>query len=383
MIIHASLKLVESMDSTIRRSVGYPLSIAVLACALAGGCGADDDPATDDQTSDGTSAAGSTGPDGTSGVNGVTTGEDGSTGVDTSTGASGSTDETGTDTDGVEPVVPTPSGLLTNESTLAGGEAVEAVAAAFEANPMVNVAITVDHQANAQSVDLSLPTSAAFVFGNPNLGTPIMVENPLAGLDLPLRLLVWANAADEVFVTYDSPAFLRARYGLTTVDAQLMTAAGALAGFASAGTGTVIEPTQGASNLQLEGGLVQVTSMDDGPTTFSRLEMAIQDNANLNAALVVDHQANAQSVDLQMDFNTVVLFGNPLVGTPLIEDAPTIALDLPLKMAVIEVGGEVVVVYTDPTFLADKHGGIEGQDERLAMVTGALEGLAMTAATTP
>jgi len=276
---------------------------------------------------------------------------------------------------------PTATGLLTLQSRQTASETLTSLDQAFAGNEMVALALRVDHQANAETVDLTIPVSTAYIFGNPNLGTPLIAENPMAGLDLPLRMLAWEDTEGGVFVSYDSPATLKQRYGLATVDQQLMLAASALADFASAGANVTIDPTEGSSNIELNEGITVAASPVDASTTFDQLVEAIGANPTLNIAPngIIDHQANAESVGLSLPFVSVVVFGNPLVGTPLIEGSLTIGLDLPLKMAVVEVEGEVRVIYNDPTFLAVKHGGLEGHAERLAMVTAALEGLAAAA----
>lgn len=63
----------------------------------------------------------------------------------------------------------------------------------------------VDHAAGAQSVDMDLGPAQLLVFGNPRLGTPAMQDNPLAGLYLPLRVLVYRDAAGQVWLAYDDP----------------------------------------------------------------------------------------------------------------------------------------------------------------------------------
>lgn len=297
--------------------------------------------------------------------------------------SAGSTDDSGSST-GSDELEPSEYGLLTAPSAMTADETIAALDAAFDANEMVNLALRIDHQANGATVDMAIPPSTAYIFGNPNLGTPLMAENILASLDLPLRMLAWEDTDGEMFVSYDSPGFLRARYGLSAVDEQLELATTALAAFASAGTGTSIQPTEGeASAVGPSDGLTMVASTLDAPTTFAQLTAAIESNPNLNIAPngIVDHQANAQSVDLELPFSSVVVFGNPAVGTPLIEGSLSIALDLPLKMAVVENEGQVMVIYNDPAFLAAKHQ-LEGQTAMTDMVAAALAGLA-TAATTP
>lgn len=72
----------------------------------------------------------------------------------------------------------------------------------------------VDHGAGAASVDMELAPAQLLIFGNPKLGTPAMQGNITAGLDLPLRVLAYADGEGVVHVTYHAPSRLAADHGL-------------------------------------------------------------------------------------------------------------------------------------------------------------------------
>ena len=61
---------------------------------------------------------------------------------------------------------------------------------------------------------LELRETTLVVFGNPVAGTPVMEAAPLAALDLPLKVLVWADGERGTQVSYTDPSVLAARYGL-------------------------------------------------------------------------------------------------------------------------------------------------------------------------
>jgi uncharacterized protein (DUF302 family) len=75
----------------------------------------------------------------------------------------------------------------------------------------------IDQSAEARLVGLKLRETILVIFGNPVGGTPVMVASPLAALDLPLKVLVWADEADEgqTKVSYISPDALAVRYHLS------------------------------------------------------------------------------------------------------------------------------------------------------------------------
>jgi uncharacterized protein (DUF302 family) len=74
------------------------------------------------------------------------------------------------------------------------------------------------------------------LFGNPRLGTPLMLASPEAAIDLPMRMLVWEDKAGKVWLGYVAPETLKARHKLAGVDEPLQAMAGALAAFAKAAT---------------------------------------------------------------------------------------------------------------------------------------------------
>ncbi len=78
----------------------------------------------------------------------------------------------------------------------------------------LKVFAVIDQRAEARAVGLDMPETTLVVFGNPKAGTPVMVAAPLSALDLPLKLLVWADHDGATQVSYVDPAVLAARYGL-------------------------------------------------------------------------------------------------------------------------------------------------------------------------
>ena len=72
----------------------------------------------------------------------------------------------------------------------------------------------IDHSGEAAAAGLALRDTKVVIFGNPRAGTPVMAAAPLAALDLPLKVLVWADG-DQTTITYTAPAELAARYQLS------------------------------------------------------------------------------------------------------------------------------------------------------------------------
>ena len=77
----------------------------------------------------------------------------------------------------------------------------------------MTVFATIDQRAAAREVNLDLRETVLIIFGSPVAGTPVMDAEPLAGLDLPLKVLVW-DEEGHTRVSYLAPATLAGRYAL-------------------------------------------------------------------------------------------------------------------------------------------------------------------------
>jgi uncharacterized protein (DUF302 family) len=80
----------------------------------------------------------------------------------------------------------------------------------------------IDQRAEARAAGLDLRETVLVVFGNPAAGTKVMDAAPLSGLDLPLKILVWAGEDGSTKVSYAAPAVVAARYGLDPPLAQVL-----------------------------------------------------------------------------------------------------------------------------------------------------------------
>ncbi|WP_371226421.1 DUF302 domain-containing protein [Roseovarius sp. 2305UL8-3] len=77
----------------------------------------------------------------------------------------------------------------------------------------------VDHAGGAAKVDMELDPSQVLIFGNPKLGTPAMQDDPLAGLFLPLKVLVYTDGAGQVWLAYEDPKEMLDDLGSVSEDA--------------------------------------------------------------------------------------------------------------------------------------------------------------------
>ena len=83
----------------------------------------------------------------------------------------------------------------------------------------LNVFTRIDHAAGAAKVGKTLRSTELLIFGNPQGGTPLMECAQTAGIDLPLKALVWTDAAGQVMLSYNDPAYLAKRHGAASCPA--------------------------------------------------------------------------------------------------------------------------------------------------------------------
>ncbi len=103
-------------------------------------------------------------------------------------------------------------------------------------------------------------------------------------------------------------------------------------------------------------GLIAVKSPHSAKDTMDRLEETVKQRG-LNVFARIDHAAGAAKISKSLRPTEVLIFGNPQGGTPFMECAQTVGIDLPLKALVWEDSASMVWLgYNDPAFLAQRHG---------------------------
>jgi uncharacterized protein (DUF302 family) len=107
----------------------------------------------------------------------------------------------------------TDDGLVSVDSKYSARETTERLLAALPPRNMT-VFGRVDHAANATAAGMALRPTELIIFGNPKGGTLLMQERQRAGIDLPLKALVWEDADGKAWITYNDPAWIARRHGL-------------------------------------------------------------------------------------------------------------------------------------------------------------------------
>ncbi len=125
-------------------------------------------------------------------------------------------------------------------------------------------------------------------------------------------------------------------------------------------------------------GLIVQKSANSFGQTYTNLKTALTDNPALTIIAEVDHAENAVKAGLNLRPTKLIIFGNPNLGTPLMQESATTAIDLPQKFLIYQEGDDVFVAYNDPMYLAKRHA-IKNQDAELSKIAGALKKLSETA----
>lgn len=242
----------------------------------------------------------------------------------------------------------------------------------LEAAGPVSVVAQVNHAQAASGAGLNLRPTRVILFGNPALGTPLMQQNMMAGLDLPQKLLFYTASDDDVIVAYNSTEYLASRYNLTD-NGELTMIGEALEMFVEGNTG---EEVRNSSDLNVDEneGIVMNTSDDSVEDVYTRLRNAVDGNENLTIVAELNHSENAASVNLELADSRLIVFGNPAVGTPFMQADQTAGIDLPVKVLVFDNGTNTSIIWNDPAYLADRHD-IPSDLEQIAMMRMALDNL--------
>ena len=123
------------------------------------------------------------------------------------------------------------SGIIRKEAAGGVTETVDAMVSAME-GAGITVFARVDHGAGAQSIGEDVGASQLLIFGNPKVGTPAIKDDPVAGLFLPMKVLVFEDGTGKTMIAYEDPTAMLADLGGVSADAAyLKVMTGALANF--------------------------------------------------------------------------------------------------------------------------------------------------------
>jgi uncharacterized protein (DUF302 family) len=110
------------------------------------------------------------------------------------------------------------NGLVSVQSPVSANETLDRLLAAL-ATRKLTVFARIDHAAGAASVGLPLRPTEVVMFGNPKGGTALMQDRQSAGIDLPLKALIFEDADGKAWLSYNDPAWIAQRHGLGATSA--------------------------------------------------------------------------------------------------------------------------------------------------------------------
>ena len=113
-------------------------------------------------------------------------------------------------------------------------------------------------------------------------------------------------------------------------------------------------------------GLDTIPSNYSVDETVARLQSLLHEKG-IKLFALIDHSGEALAAGLEMRPTKLLIFGNPKAGTPVMVDAPSVAIDLPLKLLVAETeAGRTLIFWNDPDWLVKRHGISEHLADKLA-----------------
>ncbi len=120
-----------------------------------------------------------------------------------------------------------PKGVIVRASSHSVKETIDQLVLFLEQHG-VTIYARINQQSEAEKAGITIRPLEFILFGNPKVGGPVMQENPLAALDLPLKIIAWEDEAHKVWYAFNDALFLQERYDLPqslagTLDLQAFT----------------------------------------------------------------------------------------------------------------------------------------------------------------
>lgn len=211
------------------------------------------------------------------------------------------------------------------------------------------VLAVIDHQSNAANVGLTLRPTQLVLFRHPRSERYLTRQSRTVAIDLPFKILVYEDAKGAIKVKTNNIGYILDRHEIPLHPPRLQRLNESL--------------DQLGGN---ENGLVFVKSQQPIDDTVSKLRSVLE-AAGFFIAFELE-MANGK----HHSSGTLLIFGNPNVGTQLMQNSQETGLDLPQKYLVYkDQNDQVLIVYNDPRFIA-KRAGIQGLDLLLTNISSAL-----------
>ena len=107
-----------------------------------------------------------------------------------------------------------PPGVTIRASNFSVKDTIDRLIRFFEQHG-VTIYARIDQQAEAEKAGIKIHALEFVLFGNPKVGGPVMRENPIVALDLPLKLIAWEDIEQKVWYAFNNANYLQERYSLS------------------------------------------------------------------------------------------------------------------------------------------------------------------------
>jgi len=211
--------------------------------------------------------------------------------------------------------------------------------------------LSVDHSRLAYKAQAGLDASKVDFYSNIEINSELISQNILVGLDLPMRVLNYAED-DKIKTIYTDSIFLQKRHNLNKSKT--------LSSYSKQVSSLVkdIPNKKAVENEQLvfNYGIIKKLSDFDFETTISNIKRDVLEEGDTQWFLTLDYKEEAKTIGKQLPKSTVLVFGAPNPGAKAMRDFPSIGLDtFPQKVLVFEDDGKVYIAYNDIVALSKLH----------------------------
>lgn len=235
-------------------------------------------------------------------------------------------------------------------------EAVDIISEALEEQGF-EITFVLDHAANAGSVGLKLRPTRVIFYRKAQTERKLINSGQTTAIDMPLKFLVFEDAFGNIRVTFNPIGYLIDRHDIRLQEDFLGQLQNTLSQFAPLGNGLITVD----SDFPFEVTVENVRSAIESRGTFRIVE-----------PLFIDFSASTKGA---VRPTTLIVFGNPSVGTQLMQNSQSIGIDLPQEILVwVDEDDEIHITYNDPEFIARRHG-VQGLDELLQNIATVLRDL--------
>jgi uncharacterized protein (DUF302 family) len=267
---------------------------------------------------------------------------------------------------------PTSNGLVEVESKKSFEATLKGLTEAIDSNDKLTLMAKVDHAAHSED---AIEANTLFVFGNPNMGGPMMKEGQTAGIDLPQKVVVWKDKNNAVHVALNAPDYVAKRHGIESLGLFRSQMETTLTSVIESATGVSIGSMPQAEEIAVdtEEGLITEESQNSVATTFRGFKKQIEENEDWSLVAEIDHTKNAEEVGRSVPPTRLLMIQNASMTSPLVAAKQSLGIEFPVRLLIYETkAAEILVSYDDPAYMAERHG-LDGQKERLKKLARELE----------